>query len=432
MRPLRRWLVPANRLARHHLVKNTAALLLVQISGYVAPLIVLPYLSRILTTEHFGLIAFATSFNWYFITLVEYGFNLTATRRIAIHCDNPKEVSRIFSSVMAAKAFLTVAGLAIMVTIVMATPKLRPHFLLFCLSYLAVIGDLLFPLWFFQGLQKMQTLLWRDLCAKFLSLALIFAFVHRDDQYLWAAGFQAGSTVVAGVLGLCTIPFVAPIRFIMPTFRDALLALREGWAVFLSMAAMTLSSSTNIFILGLRSGPVDVAYYIAAYRLTVVIRMLVSPVVTALYPHISHMAVNSRENAIAFLRKYAVVLASPFLAISLVLLAGASPIIKILYGAKYVPAIPLLRILAFSPFLLAFQHAYSTFYMLAFGYEKEWSRIIFLTAVLNFFLLIPLIYTIWPPSAVAITGILLDGFVATATYMFYRKNTSSIPQPVPA
>jgi len=417
---------------RHRLVKNTAALFLVQISAYVAPLLVLPYLSRVLTTEHFGLIAFATSFNWYFITLVEYGFNLTATRRIAIHSENSQEVSRIFSSVMAAKAFLTVAGFAIMVIVVMATPKLRPNFLLFCISYLGVIGDLLFPLWLFQGLQKMENLVWRDLCAKFLSLLLIFAFVHRDSQYLWAAGFQAGSTVIAGILGLCTIPFVTSVRFVAPTVREAFNALREGWPVFLSMAAMTLSSSTNIFILGLRSGPVDVAYYTAAYRLTVVIRMLVSPVVTALYPHISHMAVNSRENAVAFLRKYALVLSAPFLAVSVVLFAGASPIIRIIYSAKYIPAISLLRLLAFSPFLLAFQHAYSTFFMLAFGYEKEWSRIIFVTAILNFFLLIPLIYTIWPPSAVAVTGIALDAFVATLTYTFYRRNTSSLPQAIPA
>ncbi len=423
---------PTRKLLGHRLVKNTAALFLVQISGYVAPLLVLPYLSRVLTTEHFGLIAFATSFNWYFITLVEYGFNLTATRRVAIHSDDPKEVSRIFSSVMAAKAFLTVIGFAIMVTVVMATPKLRPNFLLFCISYLAVVGDLLFPLWLFQGLQKMQNLVWRDLCAKFLSLSLIFAFVHRDDQYLWAAAFQAGSTVVAGVLGLCTVPFVTSARFVIPTLREAFRALREGWPVFLSMAAMTLSSSTNIFILGLRSGPVDVAYYITAYRLIVVMRMLVSPVVTALYPHISYMAVNSRENAVVFLRKYALVLSAPFLVASLVLFAGSSPIIRILWGAKYIAAIPLLRILAFSPFLLAFQHAFSTFYMLAFGYEKEWSRIIFVTAILNFFVLIPLIYTIWPPTAVAITGIVLDGFVATITYMFYRRNTSSLPQAVPA
>jgi polysaccharide transporter, PST family len=343
------------------------------------------------------------------------------------------KVSQIFSSVIAAKTFLTVIGFVLMITIVLATPKLRPHLVLFCLSYLAVIGDLLFPLWLFQGLQKIENLVWRDLCAKFLSLVLIFAFVHRDSDYLWAAGFQAGSTVIAGVVGLITVPLLTPVRWAMPSVREAVTALREGWPVFLSMTAMSLTASTNILILGLRSGPTDVAFYTAAGRLIVALRMLVSPLVTALYPHISHMAFISRDNAIAFLRKYAPMLMAPFFAGSLILVAGASPIMRILYGMKYLEAVPLLRILAFSPLLCALTHIYSTFFMLAFGYEKEWSRIILWSTALNFIVLIPLMYVVWPPAATSAAWITVDAFVATTAYAFYRRKTSTAVSPaVPA
>ena len=430
---IRSWLRERSKLLRHRLVRNTAALFSVQISSYFAPLLVLPYLSRVLSTEHFGLIAFATSFNWYFLTLVEYGFNLTATRRIAIHSDDRAKVSQIFSSVMAAKTFLTVIGFVLMVSIVLVTPKLRPNLFLFCISYLAVIGDLLFPLWLFQGLQKIENLVWRDLCAKFLSLILIFAFVHHDGDYLWAAGFQAGSMAIAGVVGLITVPFLTPVRLAMPSAREAITALREGWPVFLSMAAMYLTASTNIFVLGLRSGPTDVAFYTAPGRLVVALRALVSPLVTALYPHISHMAFVSRENAIAFLRKYSPMLLAPFFAGSLILFAGAAPIMRILYGTKYMLAMPLLRIMAFSPALSAFQHIYCTFFMLAFGYEKEWSRVVLWGSVLNFVVLIPLMYIIWPPAAVSIAVTIVDLFVAALPYTFYRKHASVAVSPaVPA
>ena len=419
-------------LIRHRLIKNTAALFIVQISTYVAPMLVLPYLSRVLSKDHFGLIAFATSFNWYFMSLVDYGFNLTATRRIAIHRDDPAEISRIFSSVMAAKVFLTMLGLVLMLTVVLGTPKLRPNLRLFCICYMLVVGDLLFPLWLFQGLQKMGNLVWRDLGAKMLSLSLIFAFVRHDGDYLWAAAFQSGSMVLAGIVGLWAVFASTPVRWIAPTLREVGAALAEGWPVFLSVAANTLTTSTDIFILGLQSGPTNVAYYTNAYRLIVALRALVSPVVTALYPHISHMAFNSRENAIAFLRKYAFVLAGPFFLGGIVLLVGASPIVKLLYSAKYAPTAPLLRILAFSPFLLALQTSYSTFYMLAFGYEKEWSRIVLQTAVLNFVLLIPLLWLMWAPAAVSLTGILLDVFVTIATYLFFRKSSAPVRETIAA
>lgn len=419
-------------LVRHRLVKNTAALFIVQISTYAAPMLVLPYLSRILSTDHFGLIAFATSFNWYFMSLVDYGFNLTATRRIAIYRDDPGEISRIFSAVMTAKVFLTVLGFVIMLSVVLSTAKLRPNLGLFCICYMLVIGDLLFPLWLFQGLQKMGNLVWRDLCSKMLALCLIFAFVHHDRDYLWAAAFQSGSMVLAGIVGLWSVFASTPVRWVMPELRQVRSALWEGWPVFLSIAANTLTTSTDTFILGLRSGPSDVAYYSNAYRLIVALRQLVSPVVTAIYPHISHMAFNSRENAIAFLRKYALVLAAPFFVGGIILCAGAGPIVRILFSAKYVPSIPLLRILAFSPFLLALQTSYATFYMLGFGYEKQWFRIVLQTAALNFIVLIPLILLIWPPAAVSITGIVLDAFVTAATYLFFRKSSVLVPQTIAA
>jgi PST family polysaccharide transporter len=409
---------------RHRLVKNTAALLVVQMSTYAAPLILVPYLSRVLSTEHYGLVAYATAFNWYFITLVEYGFNLTATRQISIHSDNPRKLSEIFSSVMAAKALLTVVGFFIMLGTVLATPKLRPDLDLYCISYLATLGDLLFPLWLFQGLQKMGNLLWRDLGARSAALILIFIFVRKDSDYLWAMGFQAGSTVLAGAVGLITVPFLTPVRFVPPSVREVLRALREGWPVFLSMAAMTLSTTTNTMIIGFRSGPTGVAFFSAASRLVVAARMLVAPVVTAIYPHISHLAVNSREDAVRFLRKHTWKLTAPFFAASVCLLAGAPLIIGILFPAEYKVSVPLLQVMAFSVFLLALQHIYSTFFMLAFGYEKQWTRVIFSTAVLNFVILGPLVFLIWPPMAAAITMLALEIFAAIVTYVFFRRKTA--------
>ncbi len=423
----------ARDLLKHKLVKNAGALVVVQMSAFAAPLMVLPYLTRVLSTEHFGLIAFATSFNFYFITLVEYGFNLTATRRIAVNQNDPEKVAKICSSVYAAKALLTVLGFAIMLAVVLATPKLRANTGLFCLSYLTVVGDLLFPLWLFQGLQKMENLVWRDLVTKFLSLSLVFAFVRKDSDFMLAAAFQAGSPLVAGLVGLITVPIVAKVKLVRPSMEETIKALRDGWPVFLSMAAFTLSSSTSIFLLGLRSGPADVAYYIAAYRLVVAIRALVDPVKTAIYPHISHMAATSKQDAVAFLRKYSLLLASPFLAVSLTLLAFAPLIVKILYSPKYAPTVLLLQIQAMSPFLLAFQHNYSTFFMLAFGYDKAFSRLVLQMTVLNFIILIPSIYLMWPPLAVSITGLILDTFMAVMTYLFYRKHSAPfVLQPVAA
>jgi len=107
-------------------------------------------------------------------------------------------------------------------------------------------------------------------------------------------------------------------------------------------------------------------------------------------------------------------------------------IIRLLYGAKYAPAVPVLRLLALSPFFLALQHNYSTFFMLAFGYEKQWSRIILFMTALNLSILVPSIYLMWPPVAVAMTGLICDVVVTVITYRFYRKNSVEPPSALAA
>jgi PST family polysaccharide transporter len=400
----------------------------VQIGSYVFPLIALPYLTHVLAPAKFGLISFAQSFIWYFVTLTEYGFNLTATRQIAVHRDDPDAVSRVFSSVMLTKLILTVVGFAVMLVVVFATPKLRADWLLYVVSFLSVVGNFLFPVWFFQGMQKMGHVAVRDFASKLLSLVALFVLVRHETDYILAAGIQAGAMVVAGLAGLLNVRRVVRLRWTSPGWSEVYAALRDSWPVFLSMAALSLTAATNQFLLGFVTTTAEVGYYSAAYRIVVTLRMLVVPIVTALYPHISHLAANSKENAVRFLQRYTMLLSLPFLLISMGLFVGAPLIVDTLFGPEFAASKLILRILAPSPFLLALSHNYSTYFMLAFGYDKQWSRIIFQIAVLNFAILLPLLLVMRPTLAVALTGTLLDAYSVAAAYWFYKRH--SVEQPV--
>ena len=242
---------------------------------------------------------------------------------------------------------------------------------------------------------------------------LTLVVVRREKDYLYAAGLNPVPRMIAGAISLALAPGICGVRFQTRAWADVIDVLKQGWPVFLSMAAGTLTSNTNVFILGqITTSTAEVAYYTNANRLIVAMRMLVNPVVTALYPHISHMASKSTGGAIAFLRKYSLLMALPFLLMSAVTCIFAPFIVHKLYGTKfdYTPSILLLRILAFQPFLLALSHSYATYYMLAFGFEKQWSRIILQSTLLNFVLLGGFIWVlhIRPTTSMSIVGTLLD------------------------
>lgn len=411
-------------LLKHPLVKNALLLYVVQFSSYLFPLATLPFLSRVLHPEKFGLIVFSQAFVWYFLTLSDYGFALTATRKVAAHRDQPEELSRIFSSVMGAKLLLMGVGFALMQGIVFSAPKLRPYALLFTITYLNVVGNVIFPVWFFQGLQLLKHVALRDFIAKLSSMVLLFLIVRKESDYIWAAGIQSFGMVLGGLFGLAQAHKIVRLKWSSPSWAAIWSELIEGWPVFLSMAAITLNGF-NIVILGLWATAAEVGYYSAAFRVSTALRILVSPLVTVLYPHLSHKATQDKKHTVRFLRRYALILAAPFGVISLVLLVGSPWGVPVVFGNLYLQTIPLLQIMALSPFLLAISHNYATYYMLANGYDQQWLRLVVGGVVLNFLVLFPLLWTISPTKATAITGLVVDVYGAAAAYLFFRRTAET-------
>lgn len=148
------------------MVRNAALMYLVQMTSYLFPLLILPYLARVLSQEKFGLIGFSQMSLYYFMILTDYGFNLTATREVAVERDKPGRVSEIFSAVMVGKGLLVVLGWVLPWGVVMLTPKLRPDAELYLWPYVGVVGNWLFPLFLYQGLERMDQVVKRDMSAK--------------------------------------------------------------------------------------------------------------------------------------------------------------------------------------------------------------------------------------------------------------------------
>jgi O-antigen/teichoic acid export membrane protein len=103
--------------------------------------------------------------------------------------------------------------------------------------------------------------------------------------------------------------------------------------------------------------------------------------------------------------------------------------VKILFGAKYAYTAVLLRIMAPGPFLFALSHCYSTYFMLAFGYQKQWSRLILWTAIVNFAVLGPFLLLVSAPAAFALTGVAVDAFAFAMSYLFYRRHVHEHDRP---
>jgi len=394
--------------------------MVLQGANYVLPLITLPYLVRVLGPGKFGLLAFAQAFTQYFVILTDYGFNLTATRQIAIHRDDTKKVSEIFSVVMIIKFALMVVSFLLMAAIVLAVPMFHADWRVYFLTFLMVLGNVLFPVWFFQGMERMKYITVLNISAKFIAVVAIFVFVQKQSDYLIAAGIQSGGFVIAGLLGLFSLRRVAPLRSAFPSWRAIVETLREGWHVFISTGAISLYTSSNTFILGLVTNTVTVGYFSAADKLVRAVQGILTPVSQAIYPHINALARQSREAALTFITKSLKWLGLVSLMGSVLLFIAAEPLVMLVLGSQYAASIALLRWMAFLPFIIAMSNVFGMQTMLTFGMDRLVGRILLLAGLINLTIIVPLVCALGPAGA-AISLLIPETFVVVACWYVLEK-----------
>ncbi len=410
---------------RDSLAQNVLWLYVVQLSTYLLPVISLTYLARVFSVETFGLVAYAQAFAANFALLTEYGFNLSATREIAAHREDPKELSRIFSEVMVAKVMLLAVGLVIFTISVLAVPRFAAHKLLLLTAFTITVGYLLFPVWLFQGLQLMKQVAFRDLLAKLVVVLLLVAFVHGDEDILWATSAPAAALMVAGLLGLRQVYRITPVRFVSTSWDGVRRQLAVGWPMFLSSALGSLLLSTGILVVGWQSLE-EVGYFNAAFRIASLVRMINIPLQTVLFSHISHKAAQSEAEAVRFVQKYRVLLSLPFLAASALMAATLPWMIPFFFGHRYDMSRLPMAILSFSAFAQAWSFLYSTYFMLPCGYDRQWFRIVVLASTASLLLALASLY-LWRGSiALSCYAVISDLLVAVGCRQFYLTRARTL------
>lgn len=369
--------------------------------NYLVPLAVLPYLVRVLGVERYGLIAFAQAFAQYFVILTDYGFNLSATKRIALIRDKHGELSSLYWSVILIKLALMMLGAVIVAAVVILVPRFRADASLYAIAYLAVLGGVLFPVWLFQGMEQMRYISIVSGGTKVLSAALLFFLVRQQSDYELALAVQSGGLLLAGVAGFWIGVRRYRLQFRIPSREELSQVLHDGWHLFVSNAAGTLYATSNVFLVGLVAGNVEAGYFSAAEKITRSIQGMLGPTSQAIYPHVSTLAAESREIAIAFLRKSLAWIGLLSFIPSILLLLFAGPVAHLLFARTAEGTIAPLRWMAMLPFVISVSGVLAIQTMIPFGLEKQLSRIYIVAAAGSLCFSLPLIYRFGAAGAAA-------------------------------
>lgn len=267
------------------LFSNTIMLYILQISGYLFPLITFPYLTRVLGANNYGIVIFTNAIILYFQMFVDFGFLLSATKECSINSNNKKKLGEIIGAVIQAKTILSIIGFIVLIFLTRNVEVFKEKEIFILLSYLPVFTSIYITDYLFRGLEIMKVITYRTIISKCIYMILIFILVKSDTGYYLIPIIATLSNVFIIIWNYIYIKKNLKIRIKIVSINKVISQLKDSSMFFVSRIASTIYTSSNTIVLGNFYSNVELGEYGAANTLISSARSLLSPIADSIYPY---------------------------------------------------------------------------------------------------------------------------------------------------
>lgn len=394
------------------LVSNFLYLTLMQVAGFIFPLLTLPYLAKIIGTNGFGRIAFASAVIIWLQTISDWGFNYTATRNIARNRDDKQIVSKIFSSVFWARCVFMIFSLFLLVLLFCIISEFKENADIILVTFLMIPGNIMFSEWFFQGIEKMKYITFLNLLAKFFFTICIFLFVKDKDDYILQPLFVSLGFISSGFIALYIILFRWEIQLTRPVWTDIRKTIKDSTNVFINNLMPNMYNSMATILLGFFSSETMVGIYSSGKNFVSVSNTMLAIISRTFFPYLSR-----KENKHRIYAKISICIT---LIVVVALFVLAPFIIHLFYTEDFSDSIKVLRITSISLLFITLNNVYGTNYLLIHNCDKLLRNIVVVASLTGFLISFPLIYY-WGYIGASLTFLFTSMMLGTLSTCFAIK-----------
>lgn len=368
-------------------IKNGIWLYILQIFNTVIPLLTLPYITRILGATEYGVFSIALNIIGYFQVIVEYGFGMSGSRKVALLKDKSK-LNLFFTTIILSRAILCVGCfIFIYIYIFLGGSDMKQNLCILIL-FINIVGIVLQQTWIFQGLQQMKYITIISVISRIISVIFIFMFVKtQDDLYIYCILYSL-APVINGIIGTSIVVSKYNLKIIKVSLRSIWNEIKDGWYVFTTSMSSKIFGAIGITFLGLFSETSTVGIYSAIQKIPTIMMFAWAPINQVIYP------ISSKEMTKSYLegKKYVYNMRKKifpiFLIFSLIVAVLAKSVVGIMYGKEYSEYFYWIYPLLLWLIISINNNFWGIQILLGGGYSKEYSECfqigIFCTIILNF------------------------------------------------
>lgn len=365
-------------------IGNFVWLSVIQVAGYVFPLITLPYLANIIGVDGFGKIAFATAIMVWIQTIADWGFNLTAARDVAQNRDDWEKVSFIFSNILWARFLLMFLSFVVLTLLIIIIPSFRDEWDIILVSFLMIPGHILFPDWFFQAIEKMKYITILNLLTKFIFTIAVFIFIKKSDDYILQPLFISLGYLISGSIAMYYILIKWKVKLVKPVFGQLIQTIKSSTNVFLNNLLPNLYNSFSTMLLGVMKGDSAVGILDGGNKFVYFGNQLILSMQRAFYPYLSRRI----DKHHVYVRVSLVVSAG----MAIFLFIGASFLVNTMLSPEFSEAKYIIQIRSISMVFFAMSGAYGANYLIIKHKECELRKITMWCSAFGFVIAWPLVY----------------------------------------
>ncbi|MGQ7685854.1 flippase [Streptococcus suis] len=321
--------------------KNYIYNLSYQVVVLILPLLMTPYIARVLGARQLGIYDYCNSIVTLIYTIGLLGIGHYGNRECAYARDDKKELSETFWTILSVQFVLGV--ISIIVLYLFSFFSYQYEFLLFSIW---LFGSIIDCTWFYRGMEEMQYVVLKNIIAKLLFAVATFLLVKTaDDLYIYIFVYGL-STLVANISAYTQLRNY--VYFPNINLSRILEIVIESLKLFLPSVVMQLLLSADKIVLGtLGTGISNVSYYSNAEKIIQIPLSLVVVLNSVMMPRIANEFRNGRMDSV---KKYLIGAAEFSMFLSIPLSVGIFAIsdffIPWFLGPDFSPSIVALKWLA--------------------------------------------------------------------------------------
>lgn len=315
----------------YKLLKNSFFLYLSQGINLIFPLLIVPFLIERISIEGFGIITLVQVIMSYGNTLVDFGYNMIGVKEVRIS-ETKFQIESILSEALFIKFILLVFSVFLIFFSGFFITNLIGEWELLIFGWLGIVGYTFYPVWYFQGIEKMYLISIINISSKLVVFCLILLFVTDNSHLNLVMLILSMGLIINALLGWTIIFLSHKIKLKKISINKVKESFKKGKDIlFSNLIVQVYSNIVIVFSSGLLS-PRDIGVLGVYLKLRDIAQSIVGPIQQAVFPTISQFVYS---NNIKKLRKLTfntiLILSSIMLIYFLVLMTFFNTINKIMF-----------------------------------------------------------------------------------------------------